>query len=115
MAFTGQQLEKINLVWERYLIKTRQPEDIRDQVDVGMEIKNQSIIIFEIRPRWDNPEEKINIPAAKTSYLKSLDIWKVYWMRGDLKWHPYNPHPAVGSFDVFLKVVHHDKYGCFWG
>jgi hypothetical protein len=35
---------------ERYLIDSRPPEEIRNQVDLNYKIEQQSIIVFEIRP-----------------------------------------------------------------
>lgn len=28
-------------------------------------------------------------PVAKATYVKTQNIWKVYWMRADLRWHAY--------------------------
>jgi len=55
MAFTQQQLEKIKFSWEGFLIKRRPPVEIRDKVDLGMDIKDQTIIVYEIRSSYPNP------------------------------------------------------------
>jgi hypothetical protein len=26
-------------------------------------------------------------PAAKATYVRKTDRWKIYWQRADLKWH----------------------------
>ena len=52
--------------------------------------------------------------AAKATFVKTAGIWKVYWMRGNLKWHPYDPATAP-SLEAFLKLVHEDKHNCFFG
>ena len=52
---------------------------------------------------------------AKATYVRSQNIWKVYWQRADLKWHSYDPDPEVDSIEDFLSVVDADKYACFFG
>jgi len=64
---------------------------------------------------WNNPKEKIEEPVAKVTYLKSQNLWKVYWQRADLKWHRYDPDPEVDSIADFIKIVECDEFGCFFG
>ncbi|MGK3687110.1 DUF3024 domain-containing protein, partial [Escherichia coli] len=28
--------------------------------------------------------------SARIKYIRSLDRWKIYWMRKDMKWHQYS-------------------------
>lgn len=100
---------------ELYLDKKRPPEEIRDKLDFTFKINGQEITIYEIRPHFKDKNIKIETPVAKTKYVKSKKIWKVYWMRGDLKWYLYDPDKEVSSLDEFLEIVDEDKYGCFWG
>ncbi len=99
---------------ENFLERIRPPEDIRDKLDLDYRIENQSIFIFEIRPKWDKPQEKIESPVAKATYVKSKQQWKVYWMRGNLTWSPYEP-PVFSSLNDFLKEVETDPKYCFFG
>jgi len=99
----------------RFIENKRPPEEIRDKVDIGYKIEGQSVYIVEIRPDWRNPEIKRETPIAKTTYVKSRSVWKVYWMRADLKWHPYDPAREVKALSRFLKLVDEDQYGAFWG
>ena len=99
---------------ENFLEKRRPPEEIRDRLDLGYRIENQSIFIFEIRPHWDVPQKKIETPVAKTTYVKSKQQWKAYWMRGNLKWYPYDP-PVFNSLQAFLEEVDTDPKHCFFG
>mgnify|MGYP001474529502 CR=1 FL=1 len=100
---------------ENFMSKRRPSEDIRDELDLAYKIENQSLIIFEIRPRFMKESEKIESPLAKTTWVKSRQHWKIFWMRADLKWHSYKPIPTVRSIDDFLEIVDEDSYGCFWG
>jgi hypothetical protein len=91
------------------------PAHIRNELYLDYEIKDQSIILFTVRPRWDNPSETMKGMIAKATYVKSKKVWKLYWQRADLKWHGYEPKPAVKSVDKFIQVVEEDAYGCFYG
>jgi len=98
-----------------FVAKRRPPVHLRDQVDLSFRFDGRSVEIFEIRPRWDSPAEKIEEAVAKARYLKSRDEWLVYWQRADLKWHKYGPMPEVSAVDAFLRLVDEDEYGCFFG
>ena len=100
---------------ENFIYKRRPPENIRHQLDLSYKIENQSIIIFEIRPKWNKPDEKMESPIAKTTYVKEKNHWKVFWQRADLKWHSYTPKPIVKNLKEFVKLVDEDKHACFWG
>lgn len=113
-------LELLNTVdiietMENYIARVRPPMDVRDQLDISYKIDNQSIILYEIRPMFGNPLEKIESPYAKATYVKSGSRWKVYWMRGNLKWSAYEPKVEVSSLKKFLALVDEDKYHCFKG
>ena len=98
-----------------FLEKRRPPAHIRPQLDIGVRVSGQSVEIFEVRPRWDRPQEKFETPVAKATYVKSQGIWRVFWMRRDLKWHRYDPAPEVSSVEEFAEIVHEDKHACFFG
>ena len=98
------------------LIETiRPPIEARDQVDIDYKFENNTLEIFEIRPRWDNKEEKVQTPIVKTKLIKSRGIWKNYWMRASGKWESYEPNPEVDDLSNFFEILKEDKYGCFWG
>lgn len=54
-------------------------------------------------------------PIAKATFVRTHEIWKVYWQRADLKWHAYPGAPCVGSIERFLAVVAEDQHACFFG
>ena len=105
--------------WEKelgiFLELRRPPAHIRDQLDIGFRIENQSIELYEIRPVWNNPSEKSELSIAKATYIKKSNTWKVYWQRQDLKWHSYEPTPNTDTLREFLELVNEDKYACFFG
>lgn len=98
-----------------FIAKRRPPAHLRDQVDLSFRFDGRSVEIFEIRPRWDNPTEKIEEAIGKARYMKSRGTWVVYWQRADLKWHKYVPVPEVKTIEAFIRLVDEDEYACFFG
>lgn len=98
-----------------FVEKRRPPKHLRDQVDLAFRFDGRSVELFEIRPLWRRPSEKIEHNLAKARYFKSRNEWAVYWQRADLKWHRYTPKPEVRTIDAFLALVDEDEYGCFFG
>ncbi|MEO7445500.1 MAG: DUF3024 domain-containing protein [Ferruginibacter sp.] len=115
MAIDILQTLEIIEAMENFIARRRPPAHIRAQLDISYKIVEQSIIVFEIRPRWDKPEEIQEIYVAKTTFVKTKNHWKVFWMRADLKWHSYDPKPIVKSIKEFIKLVDENKHHCFWG
>ena len=115
MAFTVSQIEEIKTGMTHFLSRRRPPPEIRDKVDLQYRISRQSVEILEVRPRWDDPEEQTVQPIAKTTYVRTQNVWKIYWMRADLKWHGYTPQVEVNSFAEFTEIVEEDAYACFFG
>ena len=115
MALNDIERKRIETAVDAYIQKHRPPPHIRPQLDIGYRVSGQSVEIFEIRPRWNEPSEKMEHPVAKATFVRSTELWKVFWRRADLKWHGYEPLPAVGSIEKFLAAVEKDEHACFWG
>ena len=116
MAFSELEARRVEKATDAYIQQRRPPPDIRPELDIGFRITAQSVEIFEVRPVWRGaPGEKMENPVAKATYIKSRELWKVYWMRADLKWHSYAPTPSVGTLTGFFELVESDPHACFWG
>ncbi|MBW8015941.1 MAG: DUF3024 domain-containing protein [Planctomycetes bacterium] len=115
MAFEQFTYKKIEALTDEFVERRRPPVYLRQKIDISFRIDGQSVIIFEITPRWNDPDEKIERTVAKTTFVKSRKIWKIYWQRADLKWHPYEPVRQIDRFEEFLDIVGEDAFGCFWG
>jgi hypothetical protein len=115
MAFNDLDRKRIEMAMTKFMTKRRPPPHIRPELDIGYQLINQSIEIFEIRPQWDNRSIIHWYPFAKATYVRTQNLWKVFWKRADLKWHSYEPASTVKSIDEFLAVVDADPYGCFFG
>ena len=115
MAISEFEIKRCERELQKFMKTRRPPPDIRNKLDFGYRIENQSEELFEMHPRYDNPSDKLESSIAKTTYVKSKKIWKVFWMRADLKWHSYDPKPTVNSIEEFLSLVAEDEYACFFG
>jgi len=115
MSFSDSQIENIEATLDAYLRKERPPANVLSQLDYAYTISDKSVELHEVRPRWDDASQKMIRPFAKAAYFKSRDIWRVYWLRADLKWHAYEPTPVVATLEKFLALVSEDKHECFHG
>jgi hypothetical protein len=115
MALNDLERKRVEKAVSAFIEKRRPPPSIRPKLDLGFRISGQSVELFEIRPQWDKPEVKRERPFAKATYVRTQGLWKVYWMRADLKWHSYQPVAEVARIDDFLAVVAKDEYACFFG
>lgn len=114
MAISEFEIKRCEKALGKFMAKHRPPAHIRNEIDIGSRIEDQSVEIFEIRPQWDNPSKKIEHPIAKATYLKTEKLWKIYWKRSDLKWRSYIPFPTASTLEEFLNAVGEDKHCCFF-
>ena len=115
MALNDLERKRVGNAVAAFIQKHRPAPHIRPELDIGFRVSGQSVEIFEIRPRWKVPKVKMEHPIAKATFVRSTALWKIFWMRSDLKWHGYEPLLAVGSIEKFLAAVEKDEYACFWG
>lgn len=105
---------KISKTVRAFLEARRPPVELRNKLDFGFRYHRQCVELIEIRPKLGGKPGKTEHSFAKATYVKTTGIWKIYWMRGNLKWHPYEPATAR-SLEGFLKLVNEDKNHCFFG
>lgn len=98
-----------------FLERRRPPEPIRPELDIGYSVSGHAVEVFEIRPDWQDKSTFRQTPVARVRYFQSRGEWRLYWMRGDLKWHMYEPSPHHGSLRAALAVIDADIYCCFFG
>lgn len=89
--------------------------EIRAQIDIGYSYDGKIVILFEIRPAWDDPKTILHHDFAKIRYYKSRKEWNLYWMRASGKWELYDPFPIASHLEKMFEVIHKDEYGCFHG
>ncbi|MEL0630815.1 DUF3024 domain-containing protein [Psychromonas aquatilis] len=114
MAISEFEIKRYEKELDKFIDEHRPPVHVRDQLDINYKIENQSVVLFEIRANFRNPSEKLDIPIAKATYVKTQKVWKIYWQKSDLKWHEYEPVAIVKYLEEFLNVVGQDEYDCFF-
>ena len=114
MAFGDLELKRIDkTVGERFY--NRVPPGVRDRLRFEYRIEGQSVIISEVRPRWDKPEEWTYLDFAKLRYIRKTGTWKLYWKRLSGKWELYEPKGEAKYLGSLVTAVEEDRYGCFFG
>jgi len=114
MSFKPEELPLIESYVKRYCNKRNNPE-IYDKLHLEYEIDNQSIILLEVRPHWQDPSRQIRSAFAKMRFVRSFKKWELYWKRQNLEWHQYDPFPESDSYVTLLDVIDEDQHGCFYG
>lgn len=117
MPFTELGHFRIKRLFQKFIEEHGPPPHIQDKLKWGYRIDsdNQSVELFEIRPHFLHPEKKTENKIAKATFVKKSMTWKVYWMRGNMRWCRYETCPEVLTIEEFLKVVKEDAYNCFFG
>lgn len=115
MAISEFEIKRIEKLVGQFVEKRRPPAHVRNDIDISFRVSGQSFELFEIRPVWGDPSKKLEGPVAKATYVKGRKLWKLYWMKADLRWHSYEPLPASRSLEEILDVIDQDANGCFWG
>jgi hypothetical protein len=116
LALNDIELARVRRALDGFLEKRRPPPHIRPELDIGYRISGQSVEIFERRPVWRGaPGESSEHAFAKATYVRTREVWRIFWLRQDLKWHGYEPAAEVESIDAFCRVVDEDHYHCFFG
>jgi len=115
MALSEIEIKRIEKSVTTYVEARRPPPHIRPTLDLGWRLSGQSVELQEIRPDWKRPEIVHHRSFAKATFVRTQGVWKIYWMRADLRRHAYEPDAEVRTIDDFLKVVERDEYGCFRG
>jgi len=97
------------------LCNKRSPAHIRDQLHLDYIVEGQSVVIFEVRPNWRDPGIIMETEVAKVTFVRSQKVWKLYWMRADLKWHSYQPFASSPDLQGLVAEIDADPNGCFFG
>ena len=116
MALSEIEVARVKRALDSFMQIRRPPPHIRARLDLGYRISGQSVEIFEIRPAWRGlPNERHESAVAKATFVRSRNVWRVFWQRRDLKWHGYEPASEVKSIADFLSLVAEDRHACFFG
>lgn len=97
MAFNQIELKRIEQTVGE-LCRKRSPAHLSHQVRLECAVKGHDVVIYERRPRWNNPHQWGESPVAKLKFVRTAKLWHLYWYRADLKWHEYEG--CSGSADM---------------
>ena len=56
--------------------------------------------------------KKIFSRSAKMTFIKSRNIWKLYWPRASGRWDLYGEYAGL---DEVVRMIDEDPDHCFWG
>ncbi len=115
MAFSEFEARRIHMLVGRFIEKRRPSAHLRNLVDLGFRITGPSVEIFQIRPVWQHPSERIEQPVAKATYDSTRGVWTVYRQQGNLTWSRYEADPEVKALEGFLALLEEDRHACFFG
>jgi hypothetical protein len=98
-------------------VESLRPEnlEIRKQVDIGYSYDGKIVILFEIRPEWDNPKKMQQIDFAKIRHYKSKKKWNLFWLPASGKWKLYEPFPESTHLEEIIEIIKKDTHACFYG
>lgn len=114
MAFSEIELKRIDKVVGG-LCRKRTPEQYKDELSFEYRIAGHDVLILEIRPMWNNPQEKTELSVAKLKFNRTKNIWQLYWKRASGKWFKYGEHPESKDLSRLVAEVDQDSFGCFFG
>ncbi|MGM0517936.1 MAG: DUF3024 domain-containing protein [Pseudomonadota bacterium] len=113
MALNELDRRRVEKQVEDFVESRRPPLEIRPQLDIGYRLEKQAVELFELRRSMRG--HRVEEDFARLVYVKSRDVWKLYWKRADLKWHRYTPLPESARLDVLLHEIDEDPNACFFG
>lgn len=116
MAFTDSEIAEHNGLIEQLLWSHRRPPlHLRDKVREGQRITGHTIELFFVRPAFKRPGQFYESAIAKVQFVRSREVWRLYWKRADGKWHGYQPRLELKSLAAALRIIHEDRFNCFFG
>lgn len=113
MAIPPDQLAEAALLFGGFV--NRVPERARHQVRMDYRFEGNSIILFESRLRLKAPNEWIECPVAKFTYVQTTKSWKLLVQDRNLRWRGYENFPESPSLSALCKEVDEDPTNIFWG
>ena len=98
-----------------FLTRRRPRPEIRELLDYKVDIKDRDVVLLEVRPRFDDKSKIIEHGFAKMKWVGTKNVWRLFWMRADMKWHSYDPKPQARTIEALFEEVGRDPHGCFFG
>ena len=97
------------------LCRRRNRPEFKAQLSLEYVVKDHNVVIFERRLRWDGSPGFTETPVARLTFTRTSGKWRLFWMRGNLKWHAYEAKSKKGDLLELVSEVDADAWGCFFG
>ena len=97
------------------LCQRRSPPRFIDELRTIHEIERDGVVVYETRVPWDGKGAWTKMGIAMFRYIRSRNMWKLYQMDLDRKWHVYEPAEEQSEIGALVRVVDEDEYGVFFG
>jgi len=93
------------------------PEHVRDQLLVDLDVTDRFVTIVECRPPWseDMGPEWTRQPVARLRYTKVRNEWSLYWSDRNEEFHQYDLVHPTRHVERLLAEVDRDPTAIFWG
>ena len=109
--FEHQRIEKLFGVY----CEGKIPAHVRNKIRITFKISGNEVILFEYRPRFDDPALWCEMAIARFKKNEKKNVWHLYCADRNSKWHLYEPYPEHKDIEKLLGEVQRDKTGIFWG
>jgi Protein of unknown function (DUF3024) len=115
VAFDELELKRIDRTVGE-LCRRCSPPEHADELRTVYEVEGHIVSVYEERPPWRGEGEWTRMGVARFRYVRSRDEWQLYWMRQDLRWHPYSPEDEMPrDLPSRVALVDADAHGAFFG
>ncbi|MGH8083162.1 MAG: DUF3024 domain-containing protein [Lysobacter sp.] len=68
------------------LLRPRRDPHVKSGGDALGRVVSQTIEVYSARPAYNNPDDIIEIPIAKFRYVRTREVWQLFWSRASGKW-----------------------------
>ena len=70
--------------------------------------------LYLSRPQWTTLNIGLNL-GCKDQYVRTSNIWQLFWQRANGKWVSYEPLPLSKDLKSLVDKIDSDPHGCFFG
>ena len=60
MAISEFEIKRCEKELDKFLVESRPPVEVRNQVGIAYRFNKQRVEIFEVKAKWNSPAEKLN-------------------------------------------------------
>jgi hypothetical protein len=91
------------------------PEHLRDEYRIELELGPNAITIVSCEPPWPGSDEPVRMPVARLRFVANANVWRLYWVDSNDRFHLFEPFPEVRDVQSLLREIDADPTNIFWG